>query len=243
TLLKMSEDTKKFTPDDKDEYDDDPDVLRAMLSCGHITDPQTLTDCCRAQLDAGNTEFRCPLCEDEWPYDEVRKLAKLTVDEKCNFEDMMGTKAAEKLCPGCDSFIDRLDVSNLCVECSICTKRNGQTYEFCWQCVREWKGPRPRGDRCGNVGCTSADQELLRDCPLIYLKSVKNIQCPSIRACIFCGVLIEHTNEGCKIMKCKECNKQFCFICLKPAQECLENTNHFNSCSAGLAPRQIDSDM
>ncbi|XP_073688489.1 E3 ubiquitin-protein ligase RNF19B-like [Garra rufa] len=249
--------TKKFTPFDKDiklvsdpssldEYDDDPEVLRAVLSCGHITDPQTLTDCCRAQLNDGNTEFRCPLCEEEWSYDEVRKLAKLTIDEQLTFEDKIGINAAEKFldlkdCPSCGSYVDRLDDSNLCVECSVCTEKNGRTYEFCWQCVRVWKGPRPRGDRCGNVGCKRGDQELLRDCPLISLKSVKDFVCPSIRACIFCSVLIEHTNEGCKIMACSECKKEFCFICLKPAQECLETAKHFIPCTAGLAPRQIDS--
>ncbi len=142
-------------------------------------------------------------------------------------------------CPGCDTFIERLNVSNLCVECSICTARNKKTYEFCWQCVREWKGPRPHADRCGNEGCRSAVQELLRDCPMIMLKSIKNVQCPAIRACPFCGVPIEH-NEGCKIMKCPECEKSFCFVCLKPAYECLKTATHFIVCTAGVAPKQID---
>ncbi|RXN31315.1 E3 ubiquitin- ligase RNF19B-like protein [Labeo rohita] len=104
----MSKDMKKFTPFDKgiklvsrpsdiDEYDDDPGVLRARLSCGHVIDPETLTDCCRAQLDDGQTEFRCPLCKKKWPYDEVRKLAKLTLEEQLNFEEKLGTNTAKKI--------------------------------------------------------------------------------------------------------------------------------------------------
>lgn len=257
----MSKDMKKFTPFDKgiklvtkpsdiDEYDDDPGVLRAQLSCGHVIDPETLTDCCKAQLNDGKTEFRCPLCKRKWPYEEVRKLAKLTSDEQLSFEEQLGTNTAKKIvdfrdCPGCGTFIERSDLSNLCVECSVCTMNSGRIYEFCWRCERVWKGPRPRADRCGNVGCKRSDQELLRDCPMVTLRSVVYrgtndcVQCPAIRACPSCGVLIEH-NEGCKIMSCRECKKQFCFICLKSAQECLQSSTHFILCTAGLAPRQMD---
>lgn len=121
----MSGDAKKFTsfdkginlvskPSDLDEYDDDPDVLRAVLSCGHITDPETLTDCCRAQLDDGKTEFKCPLCEKKWPYDEVRKLAKLSDDETLIFEDKVGTNTVKKL-------VDFRGVSSLFFFCDLKT--------------------------------------------------------------------------------------------------------------------------
>ncbi|XP_059392036.1 uncharacterized protein LOC132124900 isoform X2 [Carassius carassius] len=251
----MSGDAKKFTsfdkginlvskPSDLDEYDDDPDVLRAVLSCGHITDPETLTDCCRAQMDDGKTEFKCPLCEKKWPYDEVRKLAKLSDDETLIFEDKVGTNTVKKLvdfrgCPGCGTFVERLDVSNLCVKCSVCTERTRKSYHFCWQCLREWKGPGPRADRCDNVGC-AIDQKLLKDCPLITLTSVQNVQCPAIRACTSCGVLTEHNNKGHKIIECHACNNRFCFICLKPADECIKSATHYIKCTAGVAPRQAD---
>ncbi|XDV53646.1 hypothetical protein PO909_022094 [Leuciscus waleckii] len=236
----MSEDMKRFTPFDKgiklvskpNEYDDDPSVLRAVLSCGHVTDPETLTDYCKVQLDDGKTEFKCPLCAKKWPYDEVRTLAKLTINERYNFEDKLGTNTVNETCPGCGIFTERSDVSNLCVECSVCTANNRKPFKFCWQCVREWRGPQPRADRCGNGGCKLGDLELLRDCPVIIVPCVgREVQCPKIRACTSCGLLIEHV-QGCNNMICSQCKNNFCFVCLQSA-------HYEEPCT--LAPRQINS--
>lgn len=140
-------------------------------------------------------------------------------------------------CPGCSTFVERTNVSNLSVECSICTTRTGRTYEFCWQCLKPWKGPRPRADQCDNEGC-SKDLQLLKNCEMITLKSVKNIRVPSIRACPTCGTLIEHNTEKCKNIKCYHCGREFCFSCLKITSECLKTSKHFSECSDGVAPKQ-----
>ncbi|KAL1250929.1 hypothetical protein QQF64_018725, partial [Cirrhinus molitorella] len=84
-------------PGNIDPCDDDPDVLRAELSCGHITGPQTLTDYCRYQLIDGKAELRCPLCNEQWSYTEVRKLAKLTPEEQQYFEETLANNATRKI--------------------------------------------------------------------------------------------------------------------------------------------------
>ncbi|KAK2910835.1 hypothetical protein Q8A67_002968 [Cirrhinus molitorella] len=242
-------DLKKFTPFDKDiklvskpndldPFDKDLSILRAELSCGHVTDPEALISCCKAQLDYGKTEFKCPLCEEEWPYDEVRKLAKLTIEEQSSFEEQLGTNTVKKKvdfreCPGCGTLIERSDDSNLNVRCSVCTVKTGKAYEFCWQCMREWKEPQLQADRCGNAGCF-IDQKLLRECLMITLEN--GAQCPKIRKCPSCGMLIEHDNTGCNNMECPECENTFCFICLKPEH------NYYNFLPCTLAPRQLNTE-
>ncbi|XP_073799295.1 uncharacterized protein [Danio rerio] len=225
-------------PSDLDPYDDGVGVLRAVLSCGHITDPVTLTDCCTAQLKDKNNEFKCPICQKTWPYEEVRKLAKLTLDEQKKFEETLGTNTVKKKfdyrdCPGCGSLIERSDQSNLCVACTVCTSKNRKTFKFCWQCNREWKGPAPRADRCGNVGCKSRDEELL-NCPLISLPYFTNstVQCPKVLKYTSCGTLIKHNSTRSYNMECPECCNEFCFICLK------DEHNFYPQCPRTLAPRQ-----
>lgn len=52
---------------------------------------------------------------------------------------------------------------------------------------------------------------MLRNCPRKTIFGV--VGCPSLRACVSCGMMIEHV-EACKHMRCR-CGKEFCFICLK----------------------------
>ncbi|XP_051547795.1 E3 ubiquitin-protein ligase RNF19B-like isoform X2 [Myxocyprinus asiaticus] len=228
---------------DIDPYDDEPDILRALLSCGHVTGPQTLTDYCRIQLTEGKADLRCPLCDKQWSYTEVRNVAKLTLEEQQYFEETLANNATRKIvdiknCPGCNWFIERSDSSNICVECTVCSAKNGKTFEFCWQCQKEWKGRRPRSDRCDNDGCSNKDLDLLRDCTNIILQDAGNIECPAVRACPTCGTLITHNTKKCKNIVCSRCNKEFCFVCLKLTAICCKAGGHFTLCSDGVAPRQ-----
>ncbi|KAG9330665.1 hypothetical protein JZ751_022525 [Albula glossodonta] len=232
--------------------DDDPDTLRAEMSCGHAVTPQSLTAWCRSLLDQGQYVFRCPAlkdgtvqkCEAQWSYQEVRKLAVLTAAEQQHFEETMAALAAAeycefKSCPGCHTCVEREDISNLNVHCTVCSAVTAQAFEFCWQCLRVWKGPGPRSDRCGNDGCTNKDLELLKGCPTTSLPQVQNLDpCPSIRACPTCGLLLEHDRTGCKNILCSRCQVEFCFVCLKLTPACLQTSSYFLPCSDGVAPRQ-----
>ncbi|XP_064198314.1 E3 ubiquitin-protein ligase RNF19B [Anguilla rostrata] len=232
--------------------DDDPDSLRAEMSCGHAVTPQSLTAWCRSLLDQGQYVFRCPALRDgtlqkcgaQWTYQEVRKLAVLTATEQRHFEVTLAALAAAeycecKTCPGCQTSVERKDLSNLCVQCTVCTAETGRLYQFCWQCLQSWKGPGPRSDRCDNQGCTNKELELLKRCPTMSLPQVPGVvDCPSLRACPTCGLLLEHDRSGCKNLLCSRCQVEFCFVCLKLTPLCLQTSTHFRPCQDGVAPRQ-----
>ncbi|XP_073330746.1 uncharacterized protein [Pagrus major] len=232
--------------DGEDEMDflcNDYRSRRAKMSCGHAVTPMSLTDWCLRLLDEeGKCEFACGNCDVEWSFEEVCKMALLTPEEVEEFEKKMFHNAAKnfldiKQCPGCKSRVVRNDLSNLNVECPVCTASKGRTYRFCWQCLREWKGWAPRSDRCDNDGCPDP-LDILRNCPNIIFKDVKVVNgCPSIRACPTCGVLVEHNKNQCKSMICPRCKVKFCFVCLKITEECLK-INPYNLCPIGVTPRQ-----
>ncbi|XP_036969001.1 probable E3 ubiquitin-protein ligase RNF144A-A [Acanthopagrus latus] len=215
-----------------------------MPGCGHAVTPMSLTDHCRRLLDEGKSEFVCGQtnCNVEWSFDEVSKMALLTPEEVEEFEKKIFSNAAKnfldiKQCPGCKSRVVRNDLSNLNVECSVCTASKRRTYRFCWRCLKEWKGRAPRSDRCDNDGCPDP-LETLKNCPDIVFESVKGINgCPSIRACPTCGMLVEHNKKQCKSMVCPRCKVKFCFVCLKKNKGCLQQ-NAYSLCPAGVAPRQ-----
>ncbi|XP_005454490.1 uncharacterized protein LOC100705077 [Oreochromis niloticus] len=241
--------TLKFVnrPDDLNPLCDDS--LRAEMSCGHAVTPESLTRWCRSLLDQGNYKFRCPAlvegtkqCNKEWSYQEVRRLADLTVEEMQHFEESMARLALAdhcevQECSQCKTSVERMDLSNLCVQCVVCTAVQKKKFYFCWQCLKPWKGSGPRSDRCDNDGCENKDLQLLQTCKTISLPDVKDVtSCPAIRLCPTCGLRVEHNRKHCKNIKCPRCKMEFCFVCLKLKREC--SSSPYTMCPSGVAPRQ-----
>lgn len=230
--------------------DDDLSILRAEMSCGHAVSPESLTAWCRSLLDQGQYKFHCPAithgtekCNAEWEYLEVRKLAVLSDEEQAHFEENMALLAASeyfefKTCSSCQSYVERQDLTNLCVQCTICTSVKKKTYNFCWQCLKEWTGSAPRSDHCGDKECVNPDIDKLAKCKEMRLAYVNNVECPGIRACPTCGLLLEHNGNACKNLLCKRCKVEFCFLCLNIKSVCNPKSGPYSVCS--VAPRQTE---
>ncbi|CAM4680113.1 E3 ubiquitin-protein ligase DDB_G0292642-like isoform X1 [Lepidochelys kempii] len=244
------EPTPKFVRRKDDITGDDDDVMRVEMSCGHAADPGSLTGWCRSLLDQGHLRFHCPAdvngekCGKEWSYPEVRRNASLTETEQQNFEEKLAKFAAKyyydfKECPNCKSFVERRDLKNLRVVCILCHSLKGEVFEFCWQCLKPWKGAGAPSERCENEGCKNQSLEVLANCKLKDLPGSEIKNCPSIRACPTCGRLIEHM-EKCKYIVCPQCQVEFCFACLEIARNCQASKGgaYFKYCAKPLAPKQ-----
>ncbi|XP_072896970.1 uncharacterized protein [Hemitrygon akajei] len=230
--------------------DDDPNVYRVEMSCGHAVDPIALTEWCRIRISEGHFKFHCPAvidgteegCGKEWSYVEVCRHALLSVEERQDFEEKLATLAASsyceyKQCPRCGSNVERKDETNISVTCSVCTAIDGIPFEFCWQCMKKWKGPAPRSDKCDNEGCINIQLETLKNCDTKTLP-YSNIQdCPIIRVCPTCGLLIEH-QDMCKYVVCMRCHLEFCFACLNTKAICSKSSKYSRYCAIPVAPRQ-----
>ena len=75
--------------------------------------------------------------------------------------------------------------------------------------------------------------QMLHNCPN---KDVVGVSTPSIRACPFCGALVQHT-DACKQMNCPACSRAFCFICLKKNEGGWQCGSWNTKCTP--APRQM----
>ena len=238
-------------PDCLDPFPDPDNPKRVKMKCGHGVDPNTLTAYCRSLLDQHIFKFTCPAivdsktnkkCGKEWEYADVRLAALLTDAEMQYFESKMSEYAASqycdiKECPGCRSFTERIDLNNLRVHCPICTKKKGRSYDFCWQCLKEWTGPTKSSVKCGNESCIHPDIPSIRDAPYIQLYG-KTV--PNHRACPTCGKVVEHTTEACKNVICPRCKKQFCFLCLELTVDCQRSApgSWYKACAKPVAPKQ-----
>ena len=225
------------------------DQPRVKMSCGHAVDPNSLTMWCRSLIDQEQYRLHCPAiigggkkCKKEWEYPEVRKIALLNAAECKYFETRLSEYAARTYCdlqecPGCRSFVERLDLDNLRVHCVLCTKDKGRNYDFCWHCLKEWSGPTTSAVKCGNSSCQHPELPSVRDSSLFKLNGE---DVPLRRACPTCGKVVEHKQEGCKYMPCPRCHKEYCFMCLELKDDCLRIApeSWFGKCAKPIAPKQ-----
>ena len=232
---------------------DPEDQPRIIMSCGHAVDPNSLTAWCRSLLDKEQFEFYCPAivdgttrCEKVWEYSEVRTVALLNEAEQQYFETKMSEFAAlqycdMKECPGCRSFVERSDRTNLRVRCSVCTNKNGKIFDFCWNCDAEWTGPRTSSLKCGKDDCEHPEYPAIRDAPEVTLENLpEDIRVPNRRACPTCGRVVEHNMQACKYIVCPRCRNEFCFLCLLPKRVCMLSApfSWYGRCMKPVAPKQ-----
>ena len=245
--------TLKFTdkPDAILGTSDPDDPKRVEMSCGHAVDPNSLTAWCRSLLDKHEYEFHCPAitgndklkqCKKVWEYAEVRRMALLNDEERKYFESKMSEYAASqycdmKECPKCRSFIERIDLENLRVTCSVCKEKNKSCPDFCWNCLENWSGEMKSAFQCGNPKCEHPKLPSVRDCDMFTLNGK---QVPTRRACPTCGTVVEHDQTGCKFIICPRCNKEFCFMCLEFQEECLKTapSSWYKDCKKPVAAKQ-----
>lgn len=196
----------------------DEDNVR--MPCGHVISPEGLMDYSWNEICVNRkTSVVCCLCNAEWDIDVIKRYGGATSKEnalliECLSHNVCLSDSKISECPGCTSFCQRIDESNKCCLCRICSKKKGKHYHFCWDCRKEWKGS-PSNKPCGNDLCSQEEiLKALKDCPLKEIKYLNGLKAPSMRACPTCGTLIEHA-AACKHMTCKVCKVEFCFVCLR----------------------------
>ena len=227
--------------------------FRALMSCGHSADPNSLTEWMIKLLNDGEENIYCPalilssnkMCKRIWDNDEISSCALLTLDEKDYFETKLNENSIKrnpliKQCPNCDNYIERdPSIIGLKTKCVLCFKICSQDFSFCWKCGNKWESSRNSNVSCGRGDCKSMNLKILENCKFIKLSACPKLdEIPSIRACPSCGILVEHSGLNCKNIACQRCNISFCFACLEKTEVCSKFSGHYGKCSKPIEPIQ-----
>ena len=238
--------TLKISTTQKDEIDPySDDEERVMMSCGHYVGPTSLYEYCRNKLEDKKSEILCPVCEQIWEYSEIRQVALLTLDECKYFESLLSKNHMRRMigintCPRCNLVCERRERDIVITNCPACTRKLGRAYEFCWQCGREWTGPRSRSaKKCAHPDCEHPSLKAVQNAVM-----VTKYECtfPNIRACPICGEIVELSTLHCKYATCPKCAVPYCFLCLRSESECLKEKprSWYHPCSIPVKPKQTD---
>uniref|UniRef100_A0A1I8I302 RING-type domain-containing protein n=1 Tax=Macrostomum lignano TaxID=282301 RepID=A0A1I8I302_9PLAT len=185
-------------------------------------------------LDPNDSRVGCPV---EWDFVVIRRLAVLSDEERQEFERKISENylrravniqisrdaanvnsvfsvatGSFKRVPELSLLLQARQLARSSRVCPACSSGGRQRFEFCWYCLNKWRSAGT--DKCGNDICSGKDPRIaiLAAAPVKEIVGVKDV--PGRRACIHCGMIIEHV-RSCKHMKCI-CGQEFCFICLKP---------------------------
>lgn len=191
-------------------------VMVLEMPCGHPMSSDGLMDYCWNEVTSGRkSEIKCPLCESEWSLAVIKRYGGISAEELGLLEVGLSRNLCDKnsdikQCPKCLTYCTRQNPNDFSVECIICKPK----YHFCWHCLKKWKTSFSSSN-CGNSPCKDAEiLALLRDCGRVKVAYLNDTTVFKYRACVHCGTLIE-LSGGCKHMKCKACETEFCFICLR----------------------------
>jgi len=198
------------------------DEPRVRMPCGHAWAPTSLTLYIRKYLNRPErpTVLKCD-CGGVWDYPMFRQAAMLTDAECEQIEEKQNLNYAGEVlktfsCPNCYLICTppENDNKNPRVRC----QGKNCPVEFCAICLTKWESFGSSSTVCKS--CASDPtyvNEILKNSPTKDIDS-KNVGIPILRCCPRASehkypVLIEH-ERACKHMKCYECNKEFCFVCL-----------------------------
>ena len=95
-----------------------------------------MKDYCLNLVKQKKYRFPCPKCERTWEYYLVRHVASFDDETRSTIE----TKVTENYirqglgyqqCPGCDTWCIPMKVGEMQLQCYVCSRRLGRSYEFC----------------------------------------------------------------------------------------------------------------
>lgn len=193
-----------------------------------LTAPDNLYGLVRKNILQAEYRLLCPgktdfgPCQQEWNNVDILKSCVLSSDEYLFFSEKLSFNFLNKkrdyeikICPGCNSYCERLSDMDSHVKCLKCSSSCFNTFKFCWNCLQNWTPDHS----CYVSNNSSNNEEIsrqLNECSKVTLDYSHMCGVPSKRLCPNCKALLQH-DQACKSMLCTFCNTEFCFACLQIA--------------------------
>lgn len=199
-----------------------------LLCFSSFIAPDNLFGLIREKILQNDYCLRCPgktdygTCGQIWNNVDILQNCVLSSDEFIFFCGKLSLnflnnrqKSDIKLCPGCNSFCERLRVIDSHVKCYICSSSQFYTFKFCWHCLQIWTHNHVCYAQNDSINNVEIRRQLI-ECPKVTLDYSHMTGVPSKRLCPNCKTLLQH-DQACKSMLCTFCKTEFCFACLKTA--------------------------